>query len=652
MDAAGSGKLRQTTDRFFHFSRTDHHQIRQLVHDDQNLRQLRRRLRIPDLPHTLYLLIITLKITDIIVRKLLVTVRHLRHTPVQRGSGLLRIRHHRNQQVRYPVIDTQLHHLRIYHDHLDVFRLRLIQNTHNDCIDTDRLTGTGSSRDQHMGHFGDIRHHDLAADVFTHRKSEVGGELPELFGLHQFPERHCRILLVRYFYADGRFARYRRLDADIRSGQIQLDIVGQTDDLADLDSLLRLHLVAGDRRPLTDVRDGDLDAECSQRLLQMHGRLLQLSGRISAVVVLCLGQKLVGGELIRSGRLCLLSRILFLCPDGIGGSTLCGGILRRGIDRPAALMDGRFLLLPDKSLESGLLRLLRNLLFFRDRPVNPDLAQIVRLVFYVMSGISVLNRRRLFCHKRLLFRQLQRDLMNIVPYLLHRLFLLIFIQRRIEHDAGHLLIHAQNLLVLELFFPQPALFLCPCAFLFCPGTLLLQRLAPLLRPLSAVLGVLHGTLVHPAALLRHPADKRFLRDDHHTDHAQHKNRQHGPHHAQKLTGSIQQRPCYHTAPVMILAAAQIDLLQLPALCLLGGKKLAHHTDQQEEHYPGDQLPDRDVIPCIDHAESDRQEYDRRRNICQQTEYAEHHAADHIAGLADHAEIAKKKDDRKRKKHDQ
>ena len=177
--------------------------------------------------------------------------------------------------MRNSIICTELHHLRVDHNQLDLRRLRLIEDTHDQGVDADRLTGTGRSGDQKMRHLGQIGHHDLPADILTHGKSQFRLKVPEYPVIHQLPEMYDHILFVRHLDTDGRFARDRRLDTDIGGRQIQLDIVCQGENLADLGSLLREHLIPGHRRATADVGDGHPHAETLQRALQLHGRLFE-----------------------------------------------------------------------------------------------------------------------------------------------------------------------------------------------------------------------------------------------------------------------------------------------------------------------------------------------------------------------------------------
>ena len=183
MDPCRSGKLCQTTDGFFYLAGTYHHQIRKFVYDNNNLRHLLRPFLSLANRHGLYLFIIALQITDIIIRELPVTIFHLTDTPMQCSRCLFGICHYRDQQMRNAVIHTQFYNLRVYHDQFYIIRMCLVQNTHDQSINTYGFTGTGSSGDQHMGHLGNIRYYRLASNILTYGKSYVGIKFPEFVTL-------------------------------------------------------------------------------------------------------------------------------------------------------------------------------------------------------------------------------------------------------------------------------------------------------------------------------------------------------------------------------------------------------------------------------------------------------------------------------------
>ena len=175
MNPRGPGQLRQAHDGILHFSRRHHHQIRQLVDNDDDLRHPRQFLPVhfSGSHQFVHLFIVAFYIPDAGLRKLLIAVRHLRHCPVQRPGRFFRVRHDRNEQMRNPVICTELHHLRVDHDQLHLRWLRLIKNTHDQRVDADGLTGTGRSGDEQMRHLCQVCYHNLPADIFTDRKCQL-----------------------------------------------------------------------------------------------------------------------------------------------------------------------------------------------------------------------------------------------------------------------------------------------------------------------------------------------------------------------------------------------------------------------------------------------------------------------------------------------
>ena len=125
-----------------------------------------------------------------------------------------------------------------------------------------------------MGHLRNIRHHCFPADILSHCKGQVGRKGLKFPGLQQIPERHCRILFIRHLDAHRRFSRYRGFDSDIRSRQIQFNIIRQSYYLAHLHALLRLQLISRNCRPLADIRDRYSHPKSGKRLLQMDRRFL------------------------------------------------------------------------------------------------------------------------------------------------------------------------------------------------------------------------------------------------------------------------------------------------------------------------------------------------------------------------------------------
>ena len=69
--------------------------------------------------------------------------------------------------MRNAVIDGQFQHLRVDHDHPAFFRAQLVKQAQDHRVDRHGFTGTGCTRDQQVGHLGQVRHNRIAADVLA-----------------------------------------------------------------------------------------------------------------------------------------------------------------------------------------------------------------------------------------------------------------------------------------------------------------------------------------------------------------------------------------------------------------------------------------------------------------------------------------------------
>ena len=89
--------------------------------------------------------------------------------------------------MRNAVIYTKFYHLRVYHNQLYIIRMCFVKNTHNQSIDTNGFTGTGSTCYEHMRHLGNIHNRSLTRNIFTHTKGYIGFMLLEFFGFQNIP---------------------------------------------------------------------------------------------------------------------------------------------------------------------------------------------------------------------------------------------------------------------------------------------------------------------------------------------------------------------------------------------------------------------------------------------------------------------------------
>ena len=74
--------------------------------------------------------------------------------------------------MRDGFVRVELHLLRIHQHELHFIRTLGEQPTHQDGVDAHRFARTGGSRNQHVGHLGEVVDHGLTRGIF----SEVHGQ--------------------------------------------------------------------------------------------------------------------------------------------------------------------------------------------------------------------------------------------------------------------------------------------------------------------------------------------------------------------------------------------------------------------------------------------------------------------------------------------
>jgi len=273
VDARRAGQLRQPADGVLHLAGGDHHQVRQLVDDDDDLRHGGLVLRPVQ--------VVALHVAHAQFRKLLVAPAHLGHCPVEGAGGLLGVGHDGDEQVRNAVVDGQLDHLRVDHDQLDLVGRGPVEDRAHDAVDAHRFAGAGGAGDQHVGHLREVGH-DVAARVVTaQRHGQPGRVLARLGRLQHVAKGHHLDGVVGHLDADGGLAGDRRLDAHADRREVQRDVVGQRRDAADLDARRGGQLEPRDRRAVGDADQPGGDAEARQRFHQLPG--LELVGVLAVL---------------------------------------------------------------------------------------------------------------------------------------------------------------------------------------------------------------------------------------------------------------------------------------------------------------------------------------------------------------------------------
>ena len=74
--------------------------------------------------------------------------------------------------MRDAVVTDQFDTLGIDHDHAYLRRLGFIDNAHDERVDADRFTRTGSSGHEHVRHACDIKAYGLSGNILADRKCQ------------------------------------------------------------------------------------------------------------------------------------------------------------------------------------------------------------------------------------------------------------------------------------------------------------------------------------------------------------------------------------------------------------------------------------------------------------------------------------------------
>ena len=177
VDADGARHLREPRDRLLDLVAGDHHQVGQLVDDDDDEGQRLGRLAVLRRPlfgdRLLDVAVVLLDVPDAFGRERLVALFHLAHRPAQRVRRLLGIDDDRRQQVGDVLVHPELQPLRIDHDHPHIVRRRAVEDARQHAVDADRLAGAGRSGDQQMRHGREIGHVRLAVNGLAERDASA-----------------------------------------------------------------------------------------------------------------------------------------------------------------------------------------------------------------------------------------------------------------------------------------------------------------------------------------------------------------------------------------------------------------------------------------------------------------------------------------------
>ena len=170
MDSRGSSELRDSNDGVFDVTRRDHHEVCELVDDDEQIRILAKNAFASRRNLDRALGDGTVVIVDVFEAErvqVVVAHVHLFDDPLQRLGRLLGVRDDGRDEVRDSLIRRELDALGVDENHANFGRCRFHEQRRDHRVDERRLTGTSRTRDEKVGHLGEVRDDELTLDVFS-----------------------------------------------------------------------------------------------------------------------------------------------------------------------------------------------------------------------------------------------------------------------------------------------------------------------------------------------------------------------------------------------------------------------------------------------------------------------------------------------------
>ena len=184
VDAGRARELGDPHDRLLDVARGDHHQVGQLVDDDEQVGVGRQDPLGPGQRLDLARLDRLVELVDVLEaerREVVVAGVHLAHDPLERLGGLLGVGDDRGDEVRDALVGGQLDALGVDEHHPHLVGGRAHQDRGDHRVDEARLARAGGAGDEQVRHLGevgdDVAALDVLADAHDHRVVVAAGHL-------------------------------------------------------------------------------------------------------------------------------------------------------------------------------------------------------------------------------------------------------------------------------------------------------------------------------------------------------------------------------------------------------------------------------------------------------------------------------------------
>ena len=156
--------------------------------------------------------------------------------------------------MRNAVVHRKLQHFGVNHDKFAFFRPHSVKQGDYHRVYAHGFTGTGSTGNQQVGHFGQIGINVLSADVFTQSNGQSRFGFSEFSAFQKFAQIYDFPGRIRQLNADGVAARNNSYTNRNRAHRTRY-VVGQTDNPGAFGSRRRLQLIQSHYRARTNFHN-------------------------------------------------------------------------------------------------------------------------------------------------------------------------------------------------------------------------------------------------------------------------------------------------------------------------------------------------------------------------------------------------------------
>ena len=113
---------------------------------------------------------------------------HLIHRPAQGEQHLLRVGHHGHNQVGEGVVHLHFDHLGVDHDQAQILRGEPVENAGDDGVDAHAFAGPSGAGHQAVGHGGQVGDHGFAVNIFAECDGDFGFGLEKIVAFEQLAQ--------------------------------------------------------------------------------------------------------------------------------------------------------------------------------------------------------------------------------------------------------------------------------------------------------------------------------------------------------------------------------------------------------------------------------------------------------------------------------